>query len=310
MVQGKKILEIVSVTLLFIGVAIMPNITVNVPAASEENNLVKITTHILDTTAETTVTAQLTERQFQLVRAVFDDLKIRLSTAKTAEETQRIFNDTIIELDRYNLLPEDMSIEQAQRLVNRASTYQKIIAPLQRISQNIQAETTEGTLQNSFCSVAGNTSNTHFAKLAKRTALRLYYIIDFNTGNAPLNKVATGLFVVFNEIAKLNQKILRQNGSHLGVCIYLGNYHYAPYPDWLSPAQGWISTNGINGKQNITGSFWGQTMTGGWQPQVDWYMNYTWRGCLGFTGLILYTDTDTAYYLGSALSVNVGPNRP
>ncbi|MCX6662533.1 MAG: hypothetical protein NTY91_08305 [Euryarchaeota archaeon] len=310
MVHGKKIIELVSVIFLFIGVAIAPNITNNVTKASEENNLVEITTHIYDTTTETTVTAQLTERQTQEVRTVFDDLKNRLSTAESTEETQRIFNDTIIELDRYNLLPEGMSVEQAQHLINRATSHQNRIIPLQRIAQNHQEQTTEGTIQNTFCHIAGNTTNTHFTKLAKRTALRLYYIIDFNTGNAPLVKVATALFVVFNDIGKINQLLLRQNGYHLGVCIYFGNYHYAPYPDWLSPAQGWLSTDGVNGKQNITGSFWGQTMTGGWQPQVDWYMNYTWRGCLGFTGLILYTDTDTAYYLGSALAVNVGPNRP
>jgi hypothetical protein len=280
---------------------------INVAGITSKDNLVTMTTKACSLTTDTTHTIQLSKQQAQKVQLIFDNLKNRLSTAESAEETQIIFNETIIELDRYNLLPEEMSVEQAQRLV---SYRQRTTPLLQRLPQNIQTQTNEGTIQNSFCSIAGNTSNTHFAKLAKRTALRLYYIIDFNTGNAPLNKMATALFVVFNEIAKINQKILRQNGSHLGVCIYFGNYHYAPYPDWLSPAQGWISTNGVNGKQNITGSFWGQTMTGGWQPQVDWYMNYTWRGCLGFTGLIYYTGEDNAYFLGSALSVNVGPNRP
>ena len=296
---------IAGILFLFIISTVVPNL--NVAGITSEDNLVTMTTQVCNLTTDTTHTIQLSKQQAQEVQLIFDDLQNRLSTAESAEETQNIFNDTIIELDRYNLLPEEMSVEQAQRLV---SYRQRTTPLLQRLTQNTQTQTTEGTIQNKFCSLAGNTTNTHFAKLAKRTALRLYYIIDFNTGNAPLNKMATALFVVFNEIAKINQKILRQNGSHLGVCIYFGNYHYAPYPDWLSPAQGWISTDGVNGKQNITGSFWGQTMTGGWQPQVDWYMNYTWRGCLGFTGLIYYPGADNAYFLGSALSVNVGPNRP
>jgi hypothetical protein len=310
MTYKKKILVLWSVTFFFIVVAFLPSINVNVVKAAGENHLVEITTQVYDVTAETTATVELTEQQAQEVQTVFDDLKNRLSTAESVEETQRIFNDTIIVLDRYNLLPEEISIEHAQRLVNHATNHQKRIAPLQKLSQKLPGETAIGAIQNSFCSIAGNISNTHFAKLAKRTALRLYYILDYNTGNAPLIKVATALFIVFNEIGKINQMILRQNGYHLGVCIYFGNYHYSPYPNWLSPAQGWISTNGINGKKNITGAFWGQKMTGGWQPQDDWYMNYTWRGCVGFTGLILYVGTDSNYFLGSALSINVGPNRP
>ena len=298
-------IAVVEIFLLFISSTVVSSSTI--ADITAENNLVTIATRTCGLTRDTTHTIQLTKQQARELQSVFDHLRDRLSTAESSEETQRIFNDTIIQLDRYNLLPEAMSVEQAQRLV---SYRQRTIPLLQRLTQNILTQTSEGTIQNSFCSIAGNTTNTHFAKLAKRTALRLYYIIDFNTGNAPLNKMATALFVVFNEIAKINQKILRQNGSHLGVCIYFGNYHYAPYPDWLSPAQGWILTDGCNGKQNITGSFWGQIMTGGWQPQVDWYMNYTWRGCLGFTGLIYYTGADNAYFLGSALSVNVGQNRP
>jgi hypothetical protein len=298
----------VGIFFLFLMVTVVPSI--NVTSMKADENFVQMTIQACNLSGGSTHTIQLKKQQVQEVQTVFDNLKNRLSTAESMEETQKIFNDTIIELDRYNLLPEGMSIEQAQRLVNHASTHQKRVTPLQKLSQKFQAETAAGTIQNSFCSIAGNTSNTHFAKLAKRTALRLYYIIDYNTGNAPLVKVATALFIVFNEIGKINQIILRQNGYHLGVCIYFGNYHYAPYPNWLSPAQGWLSTNGANGKQNITGSFWGQTITGGWQPQDDWYMNYTWRGCVGFTGLILYAGTDNAYYLGSALAVNVGSNRP
>ena len=306
MTYGKKIIGIFGIIFLFIGVAIAPHINVNVAKASGENHLIEISTQVCDITDDTTHTIQLTKQQVEEVQTIFDNLKNRLSTTETIKETQRTFNDTIIELDRYNLLPEDMSIEQAQRLVNHATNHHQMITPLQKLHVVPAA----GTIQNSFCSIAGNTSNTHFAKLAKRTALLFYYIVDYYTGNTPLDTAATALYIVFNEIAKINQMILRQNGYHFGVCIYFGNYHYSPYPDWLSPSQGWLSTNGVSGKQNITGSFWGQKMTGGWQPLDDWYMNYTWRGCLGFTGLILYAGTDSAYYLGSALSVNVGPNRP
>ena len=247
---------------------------------------------------------EISPQQNEIIRRLFDELQNRLSTSQTSHETQQIFHDMIMKLANNHLLPEDLSIQEAQRLVN---THHRTSPLPQRF---LHQQDVNGTIQNTFCSVAGNTSNTHVAKLAKRIALRMYYLIDYNTANEPLRKLATGLYIIFNEISKINSRFLYQDGRHLGVCLYFGNYHYAPYPNWLYPAQGWIQTDGLNGRQNITGSFWGQTMTGGWQPQVDWYMNYSWRGCLGFSGLIYYSGTDTMYFLGSALAVNVGPNRP
>jgi hypothetical protein len=273
---------------------------------SEEANLINTddTLKNMDNTIiETTISIQIPPGQTHLVQEIFNTLRIRLTTATSQQQTQQILNDTIIELDRYSLLPKDISVTQAQHLINHATVHQTTaFLP--------HSQTTEGVIQNIFCSVAGNTTNTHVAKLAKRIALRMYYIIDFNTGNQLLRDLATGVYIIFNELSKINLLLLRQNGYHFGVCLYFGNYHYTAYPNWLSPAQGWISTNGIYGQQNINGSFWGQSLTSGWQPQVDWYMNYSWRGCLGFTGLILYSSTDTVYFLGSALAVNVGPNRP
>ena len=255
---------------------------------------------------ETTTTTLLTKQQVQEVQTVFNKLKNGLSTAESIEETQRLFNDAIIELDRYGLLPEGMSIKQAQRLINRAS----IAQPRATSGQNLHAQTAEGTLQNSLCSIAGNASNVHFTKLAKRTSLRLYDMMDYGSGNVVLVKLTTALWIVCNQFSILSDRFLQQPWCHLGVSIYFGNYHYYPYPEWLHPAQGWIETNGLNGKQNIAGSFWGQNMVGGWQAQDDWYMNYSWRGCIGFTGLITYIGSDSAYFIGSALYVTVGPNRP
>jgi len=298
------------IILLLVSFSAFSNIDLSIVKAYDNNNLIEVKTQFYDIIGEASQTTQLTEEEIQEIKTVFDDLKNHLSTSESMEETQKLFNDTIVELDRYNLLPEEMGIQHAQRLVNRASINQKRIAFLQKFSMKVKTGTAAGMIQNAFCSIAGNTSNTHFAKIIKRTALRLYDLIDYSTGNAPLVKVATALWVVCNQISKISQMILYKNGYHVGVCIYFGNNHYYPYPNWLSPAQGWISTDGINGKQDINGSFWGQKITSGWQPQDDWNMNHTWRGCTGFTGLILYTGTDTAYYLGSALSVNVGSNRP
>lgn len=277
---------------------------------SNQGALVEVTTHIHDVNNDSLSSIRVTPQESEEIQRIFDDLKNQLSTADILEETHRIFNDTIDALARQGLLPDDISIQKIKKLATSASHYSKLAPLTQHINKRFQGNSNEGVMQNFFCSIAGNTSNTHTAKLAKRIALRLNAIIDHSTGNVVLANIATALWIVFHQISKITQTIVRQNGSHGGVCMYFGNYHYYPYPNWLQPAEGWISTNGINGKQNISGSFWGQTMTGGWQPQADWYMNYTWRGCLGFTGLITYVGEDSAYFLGSALQVHVGHNRP
>lgn len=300
----------VGIILVFVSVAVFSNINISAVKASNDNDLVEVTTQTYSTTKDTLNTVQLTKQQVRDLRVLFDDLKIRLSTAASMEETQMIFNDAIVSLNRYNLLPVGMSIEQAKRVVTGRIQNQKAGPVLQNINARLFGTSDAREIHNALCYVAGNTSNTHFAKLAKRITHRLIAIMDYSSGNAPVVKIATALWVVCNQLSKIAQWMVKQNGHHAGVSIYFGNYHYYPYPNWLYPARGWLSTSGINGKQNITGSFWGQKVTSGWQPQDDWYMNHTWMGCAGFTGLITYVGPDSAYYLGSALQVNVGPDRP
>ncbi len=301
-------IQMVGIILLFMGLAVAPSIGHRTAPISDNH-----TEFILQTCGpdeQTKQTIALTQQQKRQLQQVFDELKDHLSTTDTLKDTHDLFNDTIDELHRYNLLPRDLSTQQLKRLVTSASSYQKIPSALQELSRTYQRTPTDGEIQNYLCSVAGNCSNTHAAKLAKRIAHRLYVIMDHSSQNALLVKIATAFWVVINQISKITQQLVTQDGTHYGVSLYFGNYHYYPYPDWLYPANGWISTNGINGVQNITGTFWGQTIAGGWQPQDDWYMNYTWRGCLGFSGVIIYTDVDTAYFLGSAIQVHVGPDRP
>lgn len=300
----------VGIIILSISMTFISCIPIKTANASNDHHLITVTTNAYENTEDHTSTQLITQQQLQDIQQMFDELKNRLFSAESIEETQQVFNDTIVSLNKYNLLPIGITTEHAKQLVNQLNQNQELMPLLEKIPTKLQADATAGTIQNSCCFVAGSTSNTHFAKLAKRIAHHLIPIMESNTGNVLVEKIATDVWFVFNILSKITQPMLRQNGPHGGVCIYFGNYHYYPYPNWLSPAQGWISTIGINGKQNISGFFWGQKMTSGWQQQDDWYMNYTWKGCTGFTGLIIYVGSDSAYYLGSALQVQVGPNRP
>ena len=300
----------VAVILFFIGVVFAPSVNINVVKGYNENDLVQVTTRTCDLKEDNICTVLLTKRQVQEVQRKFDELKNRVSTSKSLEETQQIFNDTIASLSSFNLFPQNMNIVQAKRLVSIINQNQKILLLLQKISTKFKADTKAGVIQNSFCLVAGNTSNTHFVKPVTKLTMHIFDIMDYSSENIILLRLSTILWIILNPLSIISQMILKLQGNHCGISIFFGNFHYYPYPNWLFPAQGWISTDGINGKQNISGSFWGQKMTSGWQPQDDWYMNYTWRGCMGFTGFITYIGSDSAYYIGSAIDVNVGSNRP
>jgi hypothetical protein len=300
----------IGIVLIFIGAAIAPSVTISAVDASNTPITIEVTLRAYSRSEDSSITVPLTPQQIQDVRTLFDALHTRLSTAGSLEETWRIFNDTIDSLSRYNLLPAGMSTKQVKYLVRSACLDQLRGSSIQRIYLKTQKNTNDGGIQNSFCSIAGNTSNIHFLKPVGKLSLDTFEVYAHSTGNVILALLSYPIWVVFYALNLISQPLLQRDGRHLGVSIYFGNYHYAPYPDWLSPAEGWVSTDGINGIQNITGSFWGQKMTSCWQPEDDWYMNYSWRGCLGFTGLILSMGQDSAYYLGSALSINVGPNRP
>lgn len=303
-------LVVFGASLLLFCAAIAPGSSHAETRTMDKDDRIQVTLCIHGSESETDHVVDATQQQISEIQAAFDQLKDRLSTVESLEGTHRAFNDTIDALAQLDLLPQGMDTQHLKRLVTRASRYQNIAVPNQQMNLQPHGTCTEGEIRDCFCAMAGNTSNTHVAKLAKRIAHRLFIIMDHHTENALLVKVATALWLVFHQISKVTQRIVTQNGLHAGVSMYFGNYHYYPYPFWLHPAEGWIATNGIRGRQNITGSFWGQTLAGGWQPQDDWYMNYTWRGCLGFTGLLIYVGVDNAYFLGSVLQVHVGTDRP
>jgi hypothetical protein len=301
---------VLAVLFLFINPTILSSSSLQSITLPENTEPVRIITFISGITQKSGQDRWVTDQYARVIQQIFTELRNRLACADSLQETHQIFNDTIDTLALYHLLPSDISIQHLKTIITRAAHYQKLSWFIQQMNTQHHHVTNTEEINDFFCSIAGNSSNTHVAKLAKRIAHRLYVIMDHHTENALLVKVATAFWVVFNQISKITQAMILQNGTHYGVSIYYGNYHYYPYPDWLHPAEGWISTYGINGKQNLSGTFWGQTIAGGWQPQDDWYMNYTWRGCLGFSGVMIYMGDDTVYYLGSALHVHIGSTRP
>jgi len=320
---GRKCLA-VGIILLFVGVAIAPNIQVTIVRASIEDEFVEVTTEAFGIAGLQPKTVKLTKQQSQEVKMLFDELKNRLSDARTIEETTRIFNETVVSLYQYDLLPRGMSIEQAKQLVTERCYNQKALTLLQKIFMKSGAGLNTGGINNSFCLVAGASNNTHILKPIIRLANDCRDLIEGLIGNILMDiffNYPGDLFtlivillavipvgILLNIFGGITKFLLFISIVHTGVEIYYGSF---PSPQWYRrPANGWISTVGTKGKQDISGSFWGQNVVGGWDTWWDSDMNYSWRGIIGFKGLMFRTGLDNVDYFGSARHVNVGPDCP
>ena len=106
----------VAVILLFIGLAFAPSINANVSKSSIDNELVEITTEVCGLNGGKH-TVSLSKEDAIEVENLIGDIERRLDRVETREEAVEIFNEAVVELDKYGLLG-GLSVKQVQRLVN------------------------------------------------------------------------------------------------------------------------------------------------------------------------------------------------
>lgn len=112
----KKIL-VLGVILLFIGVAVAPSINQSIAKASTDDDLVEVTTQACGIQGYGNSTVKLTREQYQEYQLSMVAFRSRLNNTDSREEALPIFKEIIVELEKYNLLPEGMSIKKAEELL-------------------------------------------------------------------------------------------------------------------------------------------------------------------------------------------------
>jgi hypothetical protein len=122
----------VGIILLFIGVAVAPSINQNVVKASQEDDLIEVTTQACGIQGYGDNTVKLTRQQYQDLEEYLVEFRARLNQTTTREEAIPIFKEAVVELDKYGLLPRGMSVEQAQRFVLRCSQNEILLNYQQR----------------------------------------------------------------------------------------------------------------------------------------------------------------------------------
>jgi hypothetical protein len=315
--EMKKLLAI-GIIFLFIGVAVAPSINSSIVKASDDNDLIEVTSKACGIQGFGNTTVKLTKEQYQNLEEYLVDFRARLNQTTTREEAVPIFKDAVVELNKFGLLPKGMSIKQAQEFVTNENHVQNISKLwVAKISKLLKLSD-DGEVKNIFCLVAGNTNDTHVLTAIKRISSffqELLYIAIIGLVIAVYNHDdSAGLFlfllIVTLPLAMITGSLDLLRDSLLGLPL-VGLGLCLSYGDYLYPAQGWISTFGILGKQSISGSIFGQkaiSLLGGFGD--DWYEFYYYRGVFGFQGFILVSGTDTVDYLGCASYIDVGHNRP
>ena len=114
--EMKKILA-VGIILLLIGVSVATSINQNVVTASQDDDLVEVTTQACGIQGYRDTTVKLTREQANELDQLFVTINSKLDNATSREEYVHIIHEAVIELDRYGLLPQGMTIEQAQHVI-------------------------------------------------------------------------------------------------------------------------------------------------------------------------------------------------
>ena len=154
----------VAVILLFVGVAFAPSINANVSKASVDSELVEITVEISGIYGIKPHTVLLTQEDAEEVEKLIDDIDRRLDNVETREETVEIFNEAVVELDKYGLLG-GLSIKQAKKVI-----YSKYL-PQSRTAN-------DDYVVNYFCLLYANYSSLPINVNLLWAIGQLFYVVD------------------------------------------------------------------------------------------------------------------------------------
>jgi len=297
----KKILA-VGVILLFIGVTVASSISQNIVTASQEDDLIEVTSQACGIQGFGDTTVKFTREQYHDLEQYLVEFRVRLNQTSTREEAIPLFNEAVVELDTYGLLPKGMNVERAQKLVTKSYQDEKIINFQEKMLKN--SLSIFDNTSNVFCLIAGRTTETIFipfltrANLIPSLAALAWASVTMTSGRLIIGVILLGLSLIFGITSIMSFLLGNISPLSFSQWIRFGEWIYRP--GYVNPADGWLSTMGLNGMKTWDHSFHGDI--GG-----DDYL-----GVMGFTGIKIFFPNRNfvvvpyaAFFLGSALLVNI-----
>ena len=105
-----------AVIFILVSVSVVPSIYADTTPNIDVDEYVEFTTEICGLSGYEPNTIKLTQEEADEVRRLLDTIDANLDNADTTDEAIQIFNNAIVELDKYGLLG-DLSVDEAQRLI-------------------------------------------------------------------------------------------------------------------------------------------------------------------------------------------------
>jgi hypothetical protein len=300
---------VVGIVLLFIGVTVAPSINQSVVKASNDNDLVEVTTQACGIKGYGDTTVKLTREQYQNLEQYLVEFRARLNQTTTREEAVPIFKEAVVELNKYGLLPRGMGVKQVQNIVTCSTC-----GPLSSVvMKRLQSSSRFGnnSCSNVNCLIAGETDITFFQSTGSVLLEDiLFFLHDIGF---PHNFFYLQL-VCFYLALFSNRRFLSFSLSFLNR-FYIGcNVAWDPYDYQM--ASGWINTIGSYGVKNIQGEMIGVLPVlhyfGAVGPDLIYELH---PAILGFTGIKIrlaseYLFLNTFSYIGSAFWVEIDSEHP
>ncbi len=275
----KKII-VLGIMLLFLGLAVAPSMNANI---TKDNELVEFTIEICGLEGGKH-TVQLSRGEAKEVDQLFNDIEKRVGKVETREKTIEIFNDALVELDKYGLLG-GLSVKQAQKLVTGG--FKNNI--MMKIYENINNKWNLpfGDDENYLCLILGLCGGFLFFSSIWFNAIATTLLNFYNSFEDPsyFLSMAIGIIVMLMGLFDL------VNPFCIGRFIHFDEY-----------ANGIIVTLGLNGLKTWKGNF-SDLMSG------TYYESYGISGFTGlkiFNGLDKYANESRTLLIGSALHVKIG----
>jgi hypothetical protein len=294
------------VVFLFIGIAIAPSINLSVVKASNDNDLVEVTTQACGIKGFGNTTVKLTKEQYQNLEQYLVDFRERLNQTTTKEEAAPIFKEAVVELDKYGLLPKEMTIEQAQRLVIGEYQNQRFTKFLEKTYNKNQYSFNSNLL----CLVAGESNITFVVHRFDYWLLYGSYVISLFLYGQYLKYPIFLLFgpllfffYVLTQSGYALQKIVNINPTAFMNVFSIG--YFDGLTDEVYYGSGWLQSFGLLGAKSWNGSLLGN-LPG---LKIPYKIGYTlmYPAMWGFSGIKITLDEDLSQksFFGAALAVSV-----
>jgi len=290
----------VGIIFLFVFVAVEPSINFTVVKASNDNELIEVTSEACGIKGFGNTTVKLTREQYQDLEQHLVDFRGRLNQTSTREEAVPLFKEAVVELNKYGLLPKGMSVDYGQRLVTNKNDIPILTHLLDRTAHTRIEPINES--ENRFCLIAGETNETWFEGPVAILSYKLF-IVSAYFYNGPISQI---LFMLAYAGFLLLTGFSARNPFDVMYRVGFGGlYSEHESIPWEFYASGWISTVGLNGRKTWQGEMQGALPIEGTRiPAMSSYTEY-YTGAVGFTGIKTSSSGGTTVYLGSALWVKI-----